>query len=77
LFFAGFSAAALLLPAAPSFEEACRAQCVGAGGSEHRCREACDCTAREVIRRNALAGVASEEERRNRVQAVARECAAR
>jgi uncharacterized membrane protein len=79
LFFAAFSAAAVLLPAAPApgFEEACRAQCVGAGGSEERCRDACACTAREVIRRNALAGAASEEERRSRVQAVARECAAK
>jgi uncharacterized membrane protein len=78
LFFAAFSAAALILPPAPApgFEEACRAQCVGAGGSEERCRDACACTAREVIRRNALAGAASEEERRSRVQAIARGCAA-
>jgi len=76
LFFAAFSAAALILPPAPSFEEACRAQCVGAGGSEDRCGDACACTAREVIRRDALAGAASEEERRSRVQAIARGCAA-
>jgi uncharacterized membrane protein len=76
LFFAGFTALALLAPAAPEvgFEAACRAQCAASGGEESRCRAACGCTAREVARQGALSGAASEEERRARVEAIARAC---
>lgn len=81
LFFVGFTLIGLLF-ATPivtgdmKFEDACRAQCVATGAKEETCRGACDCTAREVERRNALAGVANDAERRARVDAIARACAA-
>lgn len=81
LFFAGFAAAALLIarPAATEnirFEDACRRQCVASGGGEETCRAACACTAREVARQDALAGVSNEMERRRRIDAIARSCVA-
>jgi uncharacterized membrane protein len=77
--FAGFSALALLLPQEPpaSFVEACVAQCVDSGARAETCRNACDCTAREIERQDALAGVASEAERRRRIDTVASACVSR
>ncbi|MBY6243536.1 heparan-alpha-glucosaminide N-acetyltransferase [Methylosinus sp. Sm6] len=78
LLFAGFSALALALPQEHSagFAEACLARCVASGASATTCRAACDCTAREIERRDALAGAASEAERRSRIDAIARACVA-
>jgi uncharacterized membrane protein len=78
LFFAGFTAFALLTaePEAASFEQACRAQCVATGADGEICRRACACTAREVERKNALAGTSSEAERRSRIDAIAQACLA-
>ncbi|ATQ68447.1 MULTISPECIES: heparan-alpha-glucosaminide N-acetyltransferase [Methylosinus] len=77
--FAGFSALALLLPQErpASFVEACVAQCVVSGARAETCRNACDCTAREIERQDALVGAASEAERRSRIDAVARACVSR
>lgn len=79
VFFAGFTLFALLFGAPPpaegvSFEDACRIQCVSTGATEATCRAGCACTAHEVERQNALAG-ADEEERRRRIDAIARACA--
>jgi uncharacterized membrane protein len=77
--FAGFSALSLLVPQErpASFIEACVAQCVAAGASAATCRNACECTAHEIERQDALAGAASEDERRRRIDAVARACLAK
>ncbi|MBI1869184.1 MAG: DUF1624 domain-containing protein [Methylocystis sp.] len=79
LFFAAFSAAALLAPPPVaqdmrSFETACATQCVAAGGKNETCRAACACTAAEIARRHTLSGVAEDAERARRIGAVAREC---
>lgn len=78
LFFAGFSALALIVPPQPvmSFADACVARCVDSGGSAESCRAACDCTEREIMQSDALAGAAGEE-RRARIDAIARACAAK
>jgi uncharacterized membrane protein len=79
LFFAGFSALALVVPPQPvmSFADACVARCVDSGGSAELCRTGCDCTEREIMRSDALAGAESEAERRARIDAIARACAAK
>lgn len=79
LFFAGFAAVAMAVqPAEPimSFEDACRVQCLASGGQDDACLTACACTAREVVRQDALAGATDESERRSRIDAIARACVA-
>jgi uncharacterized membrane protein len=80
LFFAAFSALALLAPLAPppdatvDFIAACENQCARAGGGRDYCRAACGCTAREAVARGALPDDAGRE---IRIDEIAKRCAAR
>jgi uncharacterized membrane protein len=82
LFFAAFSAAALVA-AAPtaaetqSFAQSCEAQCLESGAKIDICRGACACTADEVAQRRTLSNVADESERAQRIGEIARECFAK
>ncbi|BBU60571.1 membrane protein [Methylosinus sp. C49] len=78
LFFAGFTAVAMLLAPMQNarFAEACRAQCVASGASVQKCETACDCAAREAAREDAPPD-AGTEEGRARLERIARACVAR
>ncbi|MBG0809591.1 DUF1624 domain-containing protein [Methylosinus sp. H3A] len=79
VFFAGFTAVAMLFAPVQNarFEEACRAQCVASGAEARKCATACDCVARQATQDGALSEDTSEDNRRLRLEAIARVCVAK
>jgi uncharacterized membrane protein len=59
------------------FVASCEARCMDEGGEGKICHDACQCTAKEAISSNALAGVTDEAERGRRLNEIAQRCVAK